>query len=77
MQVADQLPVAQYDSGEARRDTDVEHIADLTRNVYCLLGMPIDAIDMDSALQLLAGRRPVQNPSSFDREPELPRQHPD
>ena len=53
MQVADQLPVAQDDSGGAPRDTDAEDIGDLARNVYCLLGIPIDAIDMDLALQTI------------------------
>ena len=63
MQVAAELPVAQYDGSEVPKSTDTFPVkSDLTRNVYCLLGMPIDAIDMRSALAAISRASGDANP---------------
>jgi N-acetylglucosaminyldiphosphoundecaprenol N-acetyl-beta-D-mannosaminyltransferase len=60
---AGEMPVAQYDSSEVLGGVDAyQGISDLSRNVYCLLGMPIDAIDMGSALRTISGASGSANP---------------
>jgi N-acetylglucosaminyldiphosphoundecaprenol N-acetyl-beta-D-mannosaminyltransferase len=54
MQVAGRRARALYDSDGSTQSADADlGIANLDRNVYCLLGVPIDAIDMDSTLHMI------------------------
>src|SRR5262245_46582702 len=55
MQIAGQLPVALCDRDGATKSADADlGMADLGRNVYCLLGMPIDATDLESTLRTIS-----------------------
>ena len=54
MQVAGGLAIALYDGVGPPKSADVyQGISDLTRHVYCLLGMPIDAVNMESTLRAI------------------------
>src|SRR5262245_59515572 len=63
MQIAGQLAVALCESDGVTESTDADPgMADLGRNVYCLLGMPIDAIDMGSTLRTISQASANVNP---------------